>query len=334
MNIIEIASIVGIAVIGTETTYLTWRSMRSVSANSRFDHPILVDTSVLMDGRIVGIAKTGFITGELVIPRSVILELQLLADKADHDKRERARFGLDVVAKLQQLAPVRVRLFHDDKAKQGVDERLLELARDSQGIVLTLDYNLQKVAATENITCLNINELAQQLRLERLPGERLRIDLVDKGSDSHQAVGYLNDGTMVVVEHASSLIGKTETIEIIRSLQTVSGRMCFAKIVAPVYVSKDKKQAPKLHTKTTRVASGRKPSARVDTTAKNVVIKDDTQTDRPRQQSKRTQTNTQRAAKNATIQPESTTQQGSPRRQKTSRQREASLLQTIEDQAD
>jgi rRNA-processing protein FCF1 len=187
---------------------------------------------VLIDGRIVAVAKSGFIGEELVIPRSVIGELQFLADNADHDKRMRARFGLDVVTELQNIPQVDVSILQDgSKAEEGVDERLLKLAKKNGGAICTIDYNLNKVAVVEGIAVLNVNELAQSLRMAHLPGERIHLDIVQKGQDSHQGVGYLGDGTMVVVEHANKHIGKNVEIEFIRSLQTAAGKMMFARLV-------------------------------------------------------------------------------------------------------
>lgn len=193
----------------------------------------LLDTSVLIDGRIVSVAKTGFLPGTLVIPRSVIGELQLLADGSDHDKRERARYGLDVVSELQALPGVTIEILQDgSRADEGVDERLLSLAKKHEAAICTLDYNLNKVALVESIAVLNINELAQSLRMAHLPGEHMQVQLVQKGQDGHQAVGYLADGTMVVVERASQLIGQAIEVEVIRSLQTAAGRMMFARPTA------------------------------------------------------------------------------------------------------
>ena len=191
----------------------------------------LVDTSVLMDGRIISIARSGFIGDTLVIPRSVVGELQFLADNADADKRARARMGLDAISELQSIPAVTVEILQDgSRATDGVDERLLELAKANGASICTIDFNLNKVAVVEGIRVLNINELAQGLRLAHLPGEQILIELVQKGQDNHQAVGYLNDGTMVVVENASSLLGNTVEIEVIRSLQTAAGKMMFARI--------------------------------------------------------------------------------------------------------
>lgn len=213
-----------------EVTYLVVKLPRQTSRRS--GRAIYVDTSVLIDGRIVAVAKSGFIGEELVIPRSVIGELQFLADNADHDKRMRARFGLDVVTELQNIPQVDVSILQDgSKAEEGVDERLLKLAKENNGAICTIDYNLNKVAVVEGIAVLNVNELAQSLRMAHLPGERIHLDIVQKGQDSHQGVGYLGDGTMVVVEHANKYIGKSVEIEFIRSLQTAAGKMMFARLV-------------------------------------------------------------------------------------------------------
>jgi uncharacterized protein YacL len=194
--------------------------------------PLFIDTSVLMDGRIITAASTGFIGERLVIPRSVVAELQLLADKADADKRTRARRGLDVIEELQNLSHIDVEIMADGPLGEGgVDTRLLELAKKYNGHLCTIDFNLNKVAKVEKIFVLNINELAQSLRMAFLPGEKISIELVQKGQDAHQAVGYLADGTMVVVEQAAKQVGQTVEIEFIRSLQTAAGRMMFAKKV-------------------------------------------------------------------------------------------------------
>ena len=211
-----------------EVSYLLARLPKN-SIKSK-DRAILVDTSVLMDGRIVPVAQTGFIGGTLVIPRSVIGELQFLADHADADKRARARYGLDVVTELQAMERVNVELLQDGShAREGVDDRLLKLAKQHGAVIMTLDYNLNKVADVEGTEVLNLNELAQSIRMEHLPGEKITLELIQKGQDAHQGVGYLPDGTMVVVEQASAQIGQTLNVEIIRNLQTAAGRMIFAK---------------------------------------------------------------------------------------------------------
>lgn len=221
--------IVALAILA-EVTYLVTKLPRQ--SLSRKGRTILVDTSVLIDGRIISVAKSGFIGDTLVIPRSVVGELQFLADNADHDKRARARYGLDVVSELQNIPQIDVEILQDgSKASEGVDERLLNLAKKYNGVVCTIDYNLNKVAVVEGIDVLNVNELAQSLRMAYLPGEKMILELVQPGQDSHQAVGYLPDGTMVVVENSSKYIGQSIEIEFIRSLQTAAGKMMFAKPV-------------------------------------------------------------------------------------------------------
>jgi uncharacterized protein YacL len=220
-----------------EVTYLLAR-LPKTSIKSK-ERPILIDTSVLMDGRITSIASTGFMGGALVIPRSVVGELQFLADNADADKRARARRGLDVITELQAMPMVTVEVLQDgSKAQEGVDERLLSLAKQYTAAICTIDYNLNKVAAVEGIPVLNINELAQSLRMAYLPGEHMMVELAQKGQDSHQGVGYLADGTMVVVEQASNLIGQTVSVEVIRSLQTAAGKMMFARRASDKSIAK------------------------------------------------------------------------------------------------
>lgn len=242
--------IILLLIIAAEATYLVAVNNKK-SVSKKAGQPIFVDTSVLIDGRIIAVAESGFIGSDtLFIPRSVIGELQYLADNADSEKRGRARHGLDVVSELQKMPGVKVEIFQDgSKAEEGVDERLLKLAKQYRGAVCTIDYNLNKVAQVENIKVLNVNDLAMSLRMAYLPGEKMLLELTQKGQDGHQAVGHLTDGTMVVVEHASKFIGKTAEIEFIRSLQTAAGKMMFAKLV-------ERNDAPKATyskvTKTTR----------------------------------------------------------------------------------
>ncbi len=190
---------------------------------------VFIDTSSLIDGRILAAAATGFIPQKLVIPASVMAELQLLADGSDPDKRSKARYGIDVATMLRENSMLRVIIFEDGAARSGVDDRLRELARKYKGYICTVDYNLNKVAGAEGIQVLNVNELAGGLRVNHLPGEKLSLTITQKGNDAHQGIGHLADGSMVVVEQASGEIGKTITVEIIRSLQTAAGRMLFAK---------------------------------------------------------------------------------------------------------
>lgn len=235
-----------------QITFLIVKLPRVTASKKRM---VFVDTSVLIDGRILPIAQSGFIGDTLVIPRSVVGELQFLADNADHDKRTRARYGLDMVKELQETPEVDVMILPDgDKAKEGVDNRLLNLAKKYNGVVATIDYNLNKVAVVEGIGVLNVNELAKNLRMAYLPGERTKIELVQKGQDGHQAVGYLADGTMVVVEHASSMLNKIIEVEFIRSLQTQAGKMMFAKPTTAAQPKPPRKEAVK-----NIIPTGRRP---------------------------------------------------------------------------
>lgn len=212
-----------------ETTYITYK----VAAPSTVKRgSILLDTSVLIDGRIVPIARSGFISADLIIASSVVRELQFMADKANHDKRERARYGLDVIQELQAMEDVKVVLYTDTtQPGDQVDERLLFLAKKLGARLCTTDYNLNKVARVESIKVLNINELAHALRPMYLPGEVMKVSIIQQGQNEAQGVGYLDDGTMVVVDHAKSLIGSQAEVEIVRMLQTEAGRMLFARLL-------------------------------------------------------------------------------------------------------
>jgi uncharacterized protein YacL len=209
-----------------ETTYLFAKSVQPAKVKDG----ILLDTSVLIDGRIVSIARSGLISSKLIVPRSVVRELQFMADKADHDKRERARFGLDVIEQLQNIEGIQLVVIDDGiTSQQGVDEQLINLALKWQAKLCTIDYNLNKSARVQSVRVININELAHALRVTYLPGEQLEVKLQQPGQDSHQAVGYLDDGTMVVVDNAKSFIGQTLSVEATRVLQTAAGKMMFAK---------------------------------------------------------------------------------------------------------
>lgn len=282
-------------------------------------HAILVDTSVLMDGRITGIAATGFMGGTLVIPRSVVGELQFLADNADGDKRARARRGLDVVTELQHMPGVVVELLQDgSKADEGVDERLLNLAKQHSASICTIDYNLNKVAVVEGITVLNINELAQSLRMAHLPGDQMMLEIVQKGQDSHQGVGYLPDGTMVVVEQGSQLIGQPAHIEIIRSLQTAAGKMMFAKRV-------DIKPVAKMSKPATQVAQKAKSAGRQPRTPKPEVRTVSAQQPTPRLERRQDYNSAQQ-------QPSMTSRRPQGQSQRRRKDHESSLIESIKNQ--
>lgn len=222
---------IGITILLLEVTYLVIRSFITSRSNTG-KSPLFVDTSALMDGRIVTAAQTGFIPSHLVVPESVIAELQLLADQADGEKRTRARRGLDAVKELQGIKGLTVTVLKDGPLNEGgVDARLVELAKRQNGKLCTIDFNLNKVAAVHDVPVLNINELAGSIRMAFLPGETIHLALSQKGQSNDQAVGYLADGTMVVVDKAAKYVGSSKQVEFIRSLQTAAGRMMFAKLV-------------------------------------------------------------------------------------------------------
>lgn len=228
----ETLIIIILLAIAAETTYLFIKTATKEHRTALA--PVFVDTSVLIDGRIISIAESGFLTRPLYIPRSVVGELQFLADNGDSEKRTRARHGLDVINQLQSIVAVKTEIFSDGvRASEGVDNRLLELAKRHNGAICTIDYNLNKVAVVEGIEVLNVNELAKSLRMAYLPGETAEIELTQKGNDQHQAVGHLDDGTMVVVENSFRQIGSKIEVEFIRSLQTSAGKMMFAKPTKP-----------------------------------------------------------------------------------------------------
>lgn len=218
--------IIALAILA-ETTYIVIENHHPSRNSSR---KIFVDTSVLIDGRILNIARTGFIDSDLIILKSVLRELQLLADSKDNEKRTRARTGLDNVSELERVIEVNTEILDDGEGKKQVDEQLLKYAKKTKGAILTLDYNLIKVAEAEKINVLNINDLALAVRTEFLPGEKIKLKILEKGSNRNQGVGHLPDGTMVVVESASRKIGKVVTVEFIRFHETSAGKMIFAKI--------------------------------------------------------------------------------------------------------
>lgn len=193
---------------------------------------VILDTSAIIDGRVLAVAKAGFVPQKVVVPQFVIAELQHLADTGDSQKRERARFGLDVIRELQDLRRCVVIIAREQfKSIHEVDDKLIALAKQYGAMLFTTDYNLNKVAQIEGITVLNVNELAQALRPPRLPGEQVELKVTQIGQDKTQGVGYLDDGTMVVVEQASKLVGQRVRVEFSRILQTQAGKMMFAVLV-------------------------------------------------------------------------------------------------------
>jgi uncharacterized protein YacL len=190
----------------------------------------ILDTSVIIDGRIADIAETGFLDGIIVIPQFVLRELQLVADSADSLKRNRGRRGLDILQRLQKVGFVEIEIVEDDfPAIREVDLKLIELAKLYEGKIITNDFNLNKVAQLQGVEVLNINELANSLKPIVLPGESMKVFILKEGKEYNQGVAYLDDGTMVVVDNARKVIGKTIDVSVTSVLQTTAGKMIFGK---------------------------------------------------------------------------------------------------------
>ena len=191
---------------------------------------ILLDTSVIIDGRILDIARTGFMTGIMVIPRFVLNELQTIADSADGLRRQRGRRGLDILAQLQKEPGIPVQINDMDvEGAREVDDKLVILARQMKSAILTNDYNLNRVAELQGVPVLNVNELANSVKAILLPGENLEVNVIQEGKEQGQGVGYLDDGTMVVVEDGVNYLHKEIRVIVTKVLQTAAGRMIFAK---------------------------------------------------------------------------------------------------------
>ncbi|MBR2997056.1 TRAM domain-containing protein [Candidatus Saccharibacteria bacterium] len=226
----EIFILIIVIIILAETTILFIKSNDKININSNTKRKVYVDSSALMDNRLISVAQTGFIGDDIIIPRSAIREMQILADGKDHEKRVRARAGLDHVNELERVVHFNTTILQDSLDHTPVDERLIELAKENGGLILTNDFNLNKVAATEHIEVLNLNDLSLALRSDYAPGDKFDVKITDAGSNRGQGVGYLPDGTMVVVSNAKSKIGTTVSIELTNYRQTSAGRMVFAKL--------------------------------------------------------------------------------------------------------
>ncbi len=191
----------------------------------------VLDTSVIIDGRIADIAEAGFMDGMMVVPEFVLRELQVVADSTDSSKRQRGRRGLDMLQRMQSNTKIQVQIVPDDfPSIREVDLKLLELAKKWEAKVVTNDFNLNKVAHLHHVEVLNINDLANALKPVVLPGEHMTVLILKEGKEYNQGVGYLDDGTMVVVDHARKLIGKAVEISVTSVLQTASGKMIFGKL--------------------------------------------------------------------------------------------------------
>jgi uncharacterized protein YacL len=191
----------------------------------------LLDTSAIIDGRIAGVIKTGFLQGSILVPRFVLAELQSIADSSNDLKRARGRRGLEVLEELQGQKEVKIIIIDDDvPSLSEVDDKLVKLSKEKQANLITNDYNLGKVAILEGVHVLNVNDLAANLRPVLLPSESLTIAIIKGGKEKDQGVGYLDDGTMVVIEGGRKSVGKTVTVSVSSVLQTSAGKLVFAKI--------------------------------------------------------------------------------------------------------
>ena len=221
----------GLVVGSKKGEWMTFEAVRGLwqesSGSRRFK---ILDTSVIIDGRILDICETGFIEGNLVVPQFVLKELQHIADSSDALKRNRGRRGLDILQRLQKHAETPVQISETDFPEvKEVDLKLIELAKQLSGQLVTNDFNLSKVAQLRGVPALNLNELANALKPVVLPGEAMAVYLIKEGKEAGQAVAYLDDGTMVVVDNSGHLIGETIDIVVTSVLQTTAGKMIFGK---------------------------------------------------------------------------------------------------------
>lgn len=193
------------------------------------NQPMILDTSAIIDGRILDIAKTGFLFGTVLVPTFVLQELQQVADSADYLKRSRGRRGFEVIEDLKKVKGLRIEIWEKEPAAKQVDDKIIKLAKNLHGRVITTDYNLNRVASVQNVTVLNINDLANSVKAVAIPGEKLTVKVVHIGKDPTQGIGYLPDGTMIVVENGAQLVGADVRTEVTRLIQGSAGRMIFTK---------------------------------------------------------------------------------------------------------
>src|SRR5215203_1187246 len=227
-----IMAYIGLMVGAAKGDYLDLSALGGIFSDkaTRRDVKIL-DTSVIIDGRIADVAETGFLSGTIVIPQFILRELQQVADSPDSSKRQRGRRGLDMLNRLQSNPSLDIQVVDTDfPAVKEVDQKLLELSKSLDGVVVTNDFNLNKVAQVQGIQVLNINELANSLKPVVLPGEAMRVFILKEGKEYNQGVAYLDDGTMVVVDNARRMIGKNADIAVTSVLQTTAGKMIFGRL--------------------------------------------------------------------------------------------------------
>ncbi len=216
--------------IGSEVKFTNLKGIVSGPATHSTANKIL-DTSVIIDGRIADLCETGFMEGVFVIPRFILVELQHIADSSDSLKRARGRRGLDILHRMQKIANIEVNIVDEDFPNiKEVDSKLVALAKDTKAKVITNDLNLNKIAELQGVTVLNINELCNALRPIVLPGETMKVFILKEGKEPGQGVAYLDDGTMIVVDEARRLIGRNVEVIVTSVLQTTAGRMIFTRL--------------------------------------------------------------------------------------------------------
>jgi uncharacterized protein YacL len=193
------------------------------------NQPLIMDTSAIIDGRILDIAKSGFIFGTILVPTFVLQELQQVADSADYLKRSRGRRGFEIIDELKKVKGIRIEIWDKEPVAKTVDDKLIKLAKNLHGKIITTDFNLNRVASVSNVGVLNVNDLANAVKTVAIPGERMEVKVVHLGKDPRQGVGYLPDGTMIVIENGAELVGNEVKTEVTRILQVPAGRMIFSK---------------------------------------------------------------------------------------------------------
>jgi uncharacterized protein YacL len=232
LSLVFFMAYVGLMVGAAKGDYLELSALGGIFSDktARRDVKIL-DTSVIIDGRIADVAETGFLTGTLIVPQFILRELQQVADSPDSSKRQRGRRGLDMLNRLQNNSSLDIQISEADfPAVREVDLKLIELGKQIDAVIVTNDFNLNKVAQLRGVNVLNINELANALKPVVLPGEAMRVFILKEGKEYNQGVAYLDDGTMVVVDNARRLIGKNADIAVTSVLQTTAGKMIFGRI--------------------------------------------------------------------------------------------------------
>lgn len=244
--------IIGLLVVIIGILIIKNRPTATVNVKPIKTQAVIIDSCALIDGRVVDLAKIGFLPKEIIVPQFIVKELQYLADGKDSHKRERARFGLQIVQQLQAESSLSVSIDTEDPDKNITDEKLVALAKIRSAELFTSDYNLNQVATIEGITVLNVNELAHAIRPVALPGEAVHVTIIQSGTNRDQGVGYLDDGTMVVVDGAVKDIGKSIQVTINKSHQTVAGKMLFAKKVITGPAESTAKQPQQNRTKQKR----------------------------------------------------------------------------------